>query len=59
MTEPRFYIVDIDLSHPAYDYFPDWFGLVDDKAGGIIAVCQTEADAYNLLTNKSQQESGN
>lgn len=33
MSEPRFYIVDIDTSHYLYQWMPDWYGVVDDTKG--------------------------
>lgn len=45
MEEPRFYVTDIDSSHPAHMIFPDWYGVVDEMEGGIIAVFKQEYHA--------------
>jgi hypothetical protein len=52
--EPRFYIVDIDESHPAYQQFPDWYGVVDDEQGGIVAVFKSENIAKQMIQAQEQ-----
>lgn len=52
--DQRFYIVDIDKSHPAYSEFPDWFGLVDENMGGIVALYQDEKRAIEGFNHFSE-----
>jgi hypothetical protein len=52
--EPRYYIVDIDKSHPAHSHFPDWYGLVDEEQGEVIALFQFNSQAVQTLQALSE-----
>jgi hypothetical protein len=41
----RFYIVDIDISHHLFQWMPDWYGVVDEQSGEIVAYFSDEASA--------------
>jgi hypothetical protein len=45
MISARFWIVDIDTSHYLFQWMPDWYGVVDEQSGGIVAYFSNEASA--------------
>jgi len=45
MSSSRFWIVDIDTSHYLFQWMPDWYGVVDEQSGGIVAYFNNEASA--------------
>jgi len=45
MSNSCFWLTDIDTSHYLFQWMPDWFGVVDERTGGIVAYFNNEASA--------------
>jgi hypothetical protein len=49
MSNSRFWITDIDTSHYLFQWMPDWYGVVDEQSGGIVAYFNNKASADLLI----------
>lgn len=58
MSNSRYWITDIDTSHYLFQWMPDWFGVVDETKGGIIAYFLTESQAELFIRNLPYTQPG-
>ena len=58
MNTPRYFITDIDTSHYLYQWMPDWFGVADEKRGGIVAYFSKEEEAITFVSTLVSAQAG-
>lgn len=58
METPRYYVTDIDASHYLFQWMPDWYGVVDEDRGGIVAYFLSEEDAVSFISTLAPAQAG-